>query len=76
MWLVDNKPPVYAKELKMKMYDICFKYGGTITGEHGIGKIRTRDLEHMKSAKELEIYRGIKVVFDPNYILNPGTVIE
>lgn len=76
MWLVDGKPPVYAQELKNKMYDICFKYDGTITGEHGIGKIRTKDLALMKSHKELELYRGIKKLFDPNNILNPGTVLE
>lgn len=75
MWLVDGKPPLYAEDLKAKMYNACFKYGGTITGEHGIGKIRLKDLTLMKDKKELEIYRGIKKVFDPNWILNPGTVI-
>lgn len=76
MWLVNGKPPVYAQELKNKMYEICFKYNGTITGEHGIGKIRIKDLLLMKSKKEIELYRGIKKVFDPNNILNPGTVLE
>ncbi len=75
MWLVDGKAPEYAEELKNRMYEACFSYGGTITGEHGIGKIRRADLELMKDPRELELYRGIKSVFDPNGILNPGSVI-
>ncbi len=71
----DGNKPVFAEELKQKMYDACFSYGGTITGEHGIGKIRVEDLKMQKSEAELEIMRGIKRVFDPKCILNPGTVL-
>ncbi|MDD5927161.1 MAG: FAD-linked oxidase C-terminal domain-containing protein [Firmicutes bacterium] len=75
IWYVEGKTHDYAKELKEKMYKACFSYGGTITGEHGIGKIRTEDLKLQKSEKELELMRGIKKVFDPKGLLNPGTVI-
>lgn len=71
----DGRIPEYAEELKDKMYDLCFKYGGTITGEHGIGKLRTEDIKKQKPAYELEIMRQIKGIFDPNNILNPGAVI-
>lgn len=74
--LVDGKIPEYAEELKNKMYKLCFKYGGTISGEHGIGKIRVEDLELQKSSKEVEIMKGIKKVFDPKFILNPNTVLR
>lgn len=74
--LVDGKMPVYAEELKGKMMKACFSYGGTITGEHGIGKIRIDDLKLQKSHTEIEIMRGIKRLFDPNNILNPKTVVE
>ncbi|SHJ60659.1 glycolate oxidase [Dethiosulfatibacter aminovorans DSM 17477] len=73
--LVDGKIPEYAEEIKLKMYEACFKYGGTITGEHGIGKIRVEDLKLQKKEEELEIMKGIKAVFDPNSILNDGTVV-
>jgi len=75
IWYVDGKKPDYADELKMKMYEKCFSYGGTITGEHGIGKIRVEDLKLQKNEAELNLMRGIKKVFDPEGILNPGTVI-
>lgn len=74
--LVDGKMPEYAGELKEKMLRACFKYGGTITGEHGIGKLRVEELKLQKSDTELELMRGIKKLFDPNNILNPNTVIE
>lgn len=74
--LVDGKMPPYAEELKEKIFKTCFKYNGTITGEHGIGKLRINDLKLQKSSTELDLMRGIKKLFDPNNILNPGTVIE
>ncbi len=72
---VDGKTPSYAAELKQRMYDACFSHGGTITGEHGVGKIRVEDLKLQKDPVELELMRGIKNVFDPKNILNPGTVV-
>jgi len=75
LYLKDGSIPPYAEELKQKMYDTCFSYGGTITGEHGIGKIRTEDLTLQKSPAELELMKGIKKVFDPNNIMNPKTVL-
>lgn len=74
--LVDGKMPPYAEELKEKIFKACFRYNGTITGEHGIGKLRINDLKLQKSPVELDLMRGIKKLFDPNNILNPGTVIE
>lgn len=76
LFLPDGSIPDYVDELKGKMYDLCFGFGGTVTGEHGVGKIRTKELIHQKKPAELELMRGIKGVFDPNGIMNPGTVLE
>ncbi len=48
--------------------------GGTCTGEHGIGlgKIHALELEHPDL---LPLYRGIKALFDPHGIMNPGKVL-
>lgn len=74
--LVDGKMPPYAEELKSRIFETCFKYNGTITGEHGIGKLRIDDLKLQKSETELNLMKSIKKVFDPNNILNPGTVLD
>lgn len=73
--LVDGEKPPYHAELRDRMYEICFSLGGTITGEHGVGKLRVEDLKQQKSATELRIMEKIKEAFDPAGILNPGTVL-
>ena len=73
--LIDGEMPTYAEKLKNEMYDLCFKHGGSITGEHGVGKLRREDLALQKCETELGLMRGIKNLFDPNGILNPETVV-
>jgi glycolate oxidase len=51
------------------------KLGGTISGEHGIGLVQKPYLHIALAEKNLELMRGIKHVFDPNNILNPGKVM-
>lgn len=46
--------------------------GGTITGEHGVGALKTRFLDSQLGQAERELMAGIKAVFDPNGVLNPG----
>jgi glycolate oxidase len=65
-----------AEEVKEAIYKEAVKLGGVITGEHGVGKIRLKYLEYMMEPAQEEIMRGIKKVFDPNNILNPGTAIR
>lgn len=76
IYMIDGKNPKYLEELKIKMYQLCFKYEGTLTGEHGIGKLRIKDLMFQKSKVEIELMKNIKRTFDPNNILNPGTVLD
>ena len=63
------------KEIKVEIYQATVKLGGTLTGEHGVGKIRTPALNIFKNPAELELMRAIKAVFDPNGILNPDCAI-
>lgn len=48
--------------------------GGTLSGEHGIGIAKKPYLQLAVSPIQLELMKGIKKVFDPNYILNPGKI--
>lgn len=64
------------KKAKREIYQEAFKLGGMMTGEHGLGKIRIADVDIFLDKKTLELMRGIKKVFDPNGILNPGCVIK
>jgi len=46
--------------------------GGTLTGEHGIGRVKARYLVLETGTDGLNLMRAIKKTFDPNNILNPG----
>lgn len=72
----DHEDPVHVEKLRNEIYEIATRAGGVISGEHGIGKIRTGKLPTVLSKKELELLRSIKRIFDPNWILNPGTTIQ
>lgn len=48
------------------------RYGGSISAEHGIGLVKRAYLESTRSVAEIALMRGVRSVFDPNGILNPG----
>ena len=64
--------PVVLKELYQKTYE----YGGTISGEHGIGHKRKQYLIDSLGAPAVELLKRIKKAFDPNCVLNPGKIID
>jgi len=47
-------------------------HGGSISAEHGIGLVKRAYLESTRSAAEIMLMKGVRKVFDPNGILNPG----
>jgi glycolate oxidase len=49
--------------------------GGTITGEHGVGLLKRDWLERELAPVSMELQRGVKKLFDPRNLLNPGKVI-
>ncbi len=53
-----------------------YRLGGVLSGEHGIGWMKKEHLAQALPAKHLELMRGIKRVFDPAGILNPGKIFD
>jgi glycolate oxidase len=64
------------KEVKREIYREAVKLDGVMTAEHGLGRIRLPDLDIFLGQKEMELMGGIKKVFDPKGILNPGCAIK
>ncbi|MCM2282124.1 MAG: FAD-binding oxidoreductase [Bdellovibrionaceae bacterium] len=58
------------------LFDVVGKYGGSISAEHGVGLVKKPYLEYSRSAEEIALMKGIKRVFDPDQILNPGKIFD
>lgn len=67
------------KQDKEAIYDIIYKlageHDGSISAEHGIGKIKRAYLKYSRTEVEIRLMRQLKNTFDPMGILNPGRVI-
>lgn len=51
------------------------RHGGSISAEHGIGLVKRAYLESTRGVAEIALMRGVRQVFDPNGILNPGKLM-
>ncbi|RVX39017.1 FAD/FMN-containing dehydrogenase [Nonomuraea polychroma] len=51
-------------------------YGGSLSGEHGDGRARSELLPLMYSEAALGLFAGIKAIFDPGDVLNPGVLVR
>lgn len=61
-----------AQEAVKALFEATLRLGGSISGEHGIGMTKAAFLPMEAGERAISIMKGIKAVFDPNNILNPG----
>lgn len=54
------------------VYDVVYALNGTLAAEHGIGQLKTHWLEHYKDPLALELMRSVKMLLDPEQLMNPG----
>ncbi|HEY4170017.1 MAG TPA: FAD-binding oxidoreductase, partial [Reyranella sp.] len=66
----------YIEPISSAIYDLVTAYGGSISAEHGIGRIKLEELAHYRSQTELDVMRQLKRALDPHNIMNPGKVIR
>jgi glycolate oxidase subunit GlcD len=64
-----------CRQVDVHVFETVRKYRGSISAEHGVGMTKKSFLNFTRSEAEIEIMRGIKKVFDPDGIMNPGKVI-
>ncbi|MEM1078706.1 MAG: FAD-binding oxidoreductase [Pseudomonadota bacterium] len=62
--------------IKRCVHDIVHAMGGSVSAEHGIGRLKVEDLERYGDPVKLAAMRAIKDALDPNGILNPGAVLR
>lgn len=61
-----------AETLGGKILELCVAVGGSITGEHGVGREKINQMCAQFNADEITLFHGIKAAFDPTGLLNPG----
>ncbi|MCX6576328.1 MAG: FAD-binding oxidoreductase [Candidatus Aminicenantes bacterium] len=65
-----------SEKVREELYEDCRARGGVISGEHGIGLIKKKYLAFSLEPRQVELMKGLKKVFDPNNILNPGKIFD
>ena len=62
--------------VKRCVHDLTDAMGGSVSAEHGIGRLKVGDLERYGDPAKLAMMRAIKTALDPNGIMNPGAVLR
>jgi FAD/FMN-containing dehydrogenase len=61
--------------LEQAMFDLVESLGGSISAEHGIGRLKAQELARRADPAELSLMHALKRAFDPTGIMNPGKVL-
>ncbi len=73
--IISNRQKIKTLEKISETYfDQVIELGGTITGEHGDGIARSEFIKKQYGYKNYQIFKDLKVIFDPKKILNPGKI--
>jgi len=59
-----------------EVFELALRYNGSITGEHGVGLTKKKFLRWQFGDVGYELLKGIKLLFDPKNLFNPGKVVE
>jgi glycolate oxidase len=75
--LFDNDVPGEAEKAEDVAGQIvltCLEHGGSLTGEHGIGKDKMKYMPKMFTADDLNVMQLLRCAFDPHHLCNPGKI--
>jgi FAD/FMN-containing dehydrogenase len=62
-------------QINAVVYKIVHAYGGSISAEHGIGRLKAKSMPDIKSEVELDMMRQVKKALDPDGLFNPGALL-
>ncbi|MGB0866165.1 MAG: FAD-binding oxidoreductase [Granulosicoccaceae bacterium] len=67
--------PGIIDTVRMAINESTHQCSGSISAEHGIGRLKTEDLQHYQSPAKMSLMRAIKQAIDPHNIMNPGALL-
>ncbi len=62
-------------EMTTIVHRITYRFGGSISAEHGLGRLKRDEIKRYKSAVEIELMRTLKFALDPTNMMNPGKLV-
>jgi FAD/FMN-containing dehydrogenase len=65
----------HGHSMSPKIFELVAQRNGSISAEHGVGLLKRDFLEFSRSPEEIDLMRGLKQLFDPHQILNPGKLL-
>jgi FAD/FMN-containing dehydrogenase len=65
----------HCDAISPRIFELIAARDGSISAEHGVGLLKRDYIGYSRSADELEIMRALKLVLDPNQIMNPGKLL-
>ncbi len=65
----------HRQEINDLIHDLVIEMEGSVSAEHGIGRLKRDLLARTKSPVELQLMKQLKTTLDPNGIMNPGKVV-
>jgi glycolate oxidase len=63
-----------AEHVSGAILDLCIEYGGSITGEHGVGADKAKYMPRMFTDDDLDTMQMLRCAFDPRHLSNPGKI--
>jgi glycolate oxidase len=63
-----------AEDVSGAIIDLCIEYGGSITGEHGVGADKAKYMPRMFGDDDLDTMQLVRCAFDPDRLANPGKI--
>jgi glycolate oxidase len=64
-----------AHEVELEILRMCMRFGGTITGEHGVGIEKRPMMSELFASTDLAVMERARAAFDPERMMNPGKVL-
>ena len=77
--MIDTTSTSGVEKMKAMAEDVAVlvrKYRGSLSGEHGDGRARSPYIEKVLGAEMLPVLKQVKEIWDPNYIFNPGKIVD
>lgn len=74
--LKDEKDVELFRTIGLEVANLVKKYKGSLSGEHGDGRLRGEFIPIMVGEKVYDLMRQVKITFDPNNIFNPGKITD